>query len=171
MVTDCNAVWRCPSSRSKEFTTGHFTLLWRIHLCGLLDWVYSECCSVNPLSSKWNSGGFALHYYYLDFFLECCTQNFWALQQQTGFVDIPLWQALSENSDLEKCLTGGKAGSVLENVWILPGNWWETGMRSVCFLVERELHATKWETAFHCLSLNRFDQRFHDGIKSLHIVI
>lgn len=137
------------------------TFLWRIHLCVFLGWVYSECCSVNPLPSKWNSDGFALHYYCLDFFLECCPQNSWALQQQRGFVDIPVWQTISENSDVINmpCWAEGKAGGLLKNVWVFPGNWWEPGMCSVCFLlpVERELHATKWKRVlfivFHWIGL------------------
>lgn len=162
--------------RSRVFSIGQFILLWRIHLCGLLDLVCSESCSVNPLLSKWNSAGFVLCCYSFDLFLEHCPQNFWALQQCKRFVlTFHFVKPFLKNQIPKKHLTKlkGKLGVYWRILIYSQGTDEKLKCATHVFLLPVErFHATQWKTIFfHCLSLIRFDQRFYYDTKTLYIVI
>lgn len=177
-------VWMYPSNsalaavccRSRVFSIGQFILLWRIHLCGLLDLFCSESCSVNPLLSKWNSAGFVLCCYSFDLFLEHCPQNFWALQQGKGFVlTFHFVKPFLKNQIPKKHLTKlkGKLGVYWRILIYSQGTDEKLKCATHVFLLPVErFHATQWKTIFfHCLSRIRFDQRFYYDTKTLYIVI
>ena len=149
---DCNAVWRYLSNsalaavccRSRALSISQFTLLWRIHLRGLLDWFCSESCSINPLLSSRNVAGL---------FLERCTQNFWALQQHEQYLLIfHFVRPFLKNLLSQKHFT--KLEKKLGVYWrmLLRSQGTDEKLKctaSVLLLpVERELHATQWKTIF-----------------------
>lgn len=153
--------WRYPSSstlavvscRSRVFNIRQFTLLWRIHICGLLDWVCSESYFINSLLSKWNGAGFVLCYDNFDLFLQCCPQNFWALQQHKWFWWVfHFVKTFLKNQIPQKHLT--KLKQKLEVCWRMFVYSQGTDEKMKCavhiFLlpIERELHSTQWKTTF-----------------------
>lgn len=153
---DCNAV-RSNSAlaavcyRSRAFSVGQFTLLWRIHLCGLLDWICWESCSLNPLLFKWNSAGFVLCYYHFDLFLERCPWNFWALQQCKQFLFVfHFVKPFLKNQIPKKHLTKlkGKLGVYWRMFVYSQGTDEKLKCATHVLLlpVERELPTTQWKT-------------------------